>query len=102
MLTKQELRRFAKEKRTILNMNLISQEILQIFFKSNFFLNSYNIAIYYPYQNELDLSGKKAEFAFGDEKIAYLKKQITLLEEQQRIHDQHSSDLAIQQNELKY
>ena len=53
-------------------------------------------------QNELDLIGKKAEFAFGDEKIAYLKKQITLLEEQQRIQNQISSDLAIQQNELKY
>lgn len=53
-------------------------------------------------QNELDLLGKKAEFAFGDEKIGYLKQQITLLEEQQRLQNRISKDMAVQQNELKY
>ena len=53
-------------------------------------------------QTELDLLGKKAEFAFGDEKIGYLKQQITLLEEQQRIQNQIGKDIAVQQNELKY
>ena len=52
--------------------------------------------------NELDLLGKKAESAFGEEKITYLEKQIKLLEEQQRIQKELSKDYAVQQNELKY
>ena len=52
--------------------------------------------------NELDLLGKKAENAFGEEKISYLKRQVELLEEQQRIQQELSKDYAVQQNELKY
>ena len=52
--------------------------------------------------NELDLLSKKADLAFGEEKITYLKRQIELLQEQQKIQNQLSKDYAIQQNELKY
>lgn len=55
MVTKNELRRLAKEKRKTLDMKIISEKILQVFLNSEYFTNYKNIAIYYPCKNELDL-----------------------------------------------
>ena len=55
MQTKQELRKFAKDVRETLNIDVISEQILQIFLSSDIYNNAKNIASYYPYNNELNI-----------------------------------------------
>ena len=54
MLSKAELRKFAKDFRKTLDIKKVSEEILQIFLQSDIYKKSKNIALYYPYNNELD------------------------------------------------
>lgn len=56
MHNKNDLRRFAKEKRKNIDLISTSDKILRIFFDSIYFINSKNIALYYPYNNELDIT----------------------------------------------
>ena len=55
MQTKSELRKFAKDFRKTLNIQEVSDKILQIFFDSDIYKNSSNIALYYPFGNELNI-----------------------------------------------
>lgn len=53
MRTKTELRKFAKDFRKTLNIDEVSDKILQIFFNTNIYKNALNIALYYPFGDEL-------------------------------------------------
>ena len=56
MQSKTELRKVAKDLRKTLNIKEISEKILQIFINSDEYKTAKNIALYYPYANELDLT----------------------------------------------
>ena len=56
MQNKDELRKFAKNLRKTLNINEISEKILQIFLSSDYYKSAQNIAAYYPYGTELNIT----------------------------------------------
>ena len=55
MKSKQELRKFAKNVRKTLNINVLSEQILQVFLSSEIYKKAENIAAYYPCNNELNI-----------------------------------------------
>jgi len=55
MQSKIELRKFAKDFRKTLNINEVSEEILQIFLNTDIYKNAKNIGLYYPFGNELNI-----------------------------------------------
>ncbi len=56
MQTKQELRKFAKSLRKTLNVKEISAVVTETLFQLPEYINAGNIAAYYPYDSELDIT----------------------------------------------